>query len=157
MPLVSLSTFDGLITNPWCVKEHLKHGKTWHRFVQLFKSQNFCFVHLQYMHFSSCYLQDIMWPQGGNMMQELRFQVYSTVKIGVYQGNRGWLSWDLIITVKISDAGEKLYLPSRPGPLLGPMHEQRLVHLFDCNPVVLTVNDKNVRTTHSNTNDLVDF
>lgn len=59
--------------------------------------------------------------------------------------------------MKISDAGEKLYLPSRPGPLLGPMHEQRLVHLFDCNPVVLTVNDKNVRTTHSNTNDLVDF
>lgn len=59
--------------------------------------------------------------------------------------------------MKISDAGEKLYLPSRPGLLLGPMHEQRLVHLFDCNPIVLTVNDKNVRITHSNTNDLVDF
>lgn len=67
------------------------------------------------------------------------------------------LLFTTIITMKTSDAAEKLYLPSRPGPFLGPMHEQRLVHLFDSNSVVFTVNDKNMRITHSNTKDLVDF
>lgn len=33
----------------------------------------------------------------------------------------------------------KMYLPSWLGPLLWPMHEQRLVHLFDCYPIVLAV------------------
>lgn len=44
-----------------------------------------------------------------------------------------------VIIVKITDAGERFYLASWPGPLLRPMHEQRLVHLFDCDPIVLAV------------------
>lgn len=33
----------------------------------------------------------------------------------------------------------KFYLPSWPRPLFGTVQEQRLVHLLDRNPIVLTV------------------
>lgn len=64
-------------------------------------------------------------------MQEISQPVYNKEQLTRHE--------HLCCCVKITAAGERFYLPSWLGPLLWPMHEQRLVHLSDCNPIVLAV------------------
>lgn len=72
---------------------------------------------------------------------KMKFQ-FSNVKTDIYWRGNSADHTILSLLQITAECRAKVYLASRLRTLLGTMKEQRLVHLFDCDPIVLATHNK---------------
>lgn len=84
----------------------------------------------------------LIWPQDGSETQKMKFE-FSKVNVNLFSENMDHkIELKLEKKKKTAECWTKVYLASRLGTLLGSMDEQWLAHLFNCDPIVLAIDEK---------------